>query len=150
MKEEKQSSSTPAAILSSINKNNVRFVDLQFTDLAGRLQHVTIPSRELSEHSFSVGVPKLDGSSIRGFVEIHESDLLLVPDPTTYAVLPWYSEEIKTARLLCDVYRGFGAGRLLWDPRAIAQKAEAELNKLGYTTSYWGPEVEFFVFDRVV
>jgi len=140
---------TPEYVLSAIKESKVRFVDLQFTDLVGRLQHVTISARELDEDSFKVGVPKLDGSSIRGFVEIHESDLLLAPDPTTYALLPWYSEEIKTARLICDVYRGFGAGRLDWDPRAIAQRAEAELVKLGYTTSYWGPEVEFFVFDKV-
>jgi len=149
--EEKRSQSlTPEDVISSIKESKVRFVDLQFTDLAGRLQHVTIPARMLDVDSFKVGVPKLDGSSIRGFVEIHESDLLLVPDPTTYALLPWYGEDIKTARLVCDVYRGFGAGRLLWDPRAIAQRAEAELVKLGYTTSYWGPEVEFFVFDKVV
>ncbi|MEM3073351.1 MAG: glutamine synthetase, partial [Nitrososphaerales archaeon] len=113
MKSKPPNSLTPADILSLIKEDNIRFIDLQFTDLPGKLQHVTIPSRELNEDSFSAGVPKLDGSSIRGFVEIHESDLLLVPDPTTYAVLPWYSEEIKTARLLCDVHRGFGTGRLL-------------------------------------
>lgn len=150
MKDEKRSTLTPSDIISLIEKDKVRFIDLQFTDLSGRLQHVTIPSRTLDEDSFNTGVPKLDGSSIRGFAEIYESDLLLVPDPTTYAILPWYGEEIKTARLLCDVYRGFGGGQLSWNPRAIAKKAEEELTKMGYTTSYWGPEVEFFVFDKVV
>ena len=149
MAEERLGAPTPTDVLSAIEKSKIRFIDLQFTDLTGRLQHVTIPASNLNEDSFRSGVPKLDGSSIRGFVEIHESDLLLVPDPATYALLPWYGEEIKTARLICDVYRGFSAGRLLWDPRAIAQRAEDELGKLGYTTSYWGPEVEFFVFDKV-
>jgi glutamine synthetase len=141
---------TPEDVISSIKESRVRFVDLQFTDLTGRLRHVTIPAQKLDEDSFKVGIPKLDGSSIRGFVEINESDLLLIPDPTTYALLPWYGENTKTARLICDIYCGFGAGRLLWDPRAIAQKAEDELVKQGYTTSYWGPEVEFFVFDKAV
>ncbi|GBC71581.1 Glutamine synthetase 1 [Candidatus Calditenuaceae archaeon HR02] len=75
-------------VLESV-ENGIKYIDLQFTDVPGRLQHVTIPAKFLDEDSFSSGVPKLDGSSIRGFVDIHESDLVLYPDPSTYAIIPW-------------------------------------------------------------
>ena len=94
------------------------------------------------------GLPKLDGSSIVGFTTIDDSDLILKPDPNTYAIIPWLTEN-KTARLLCDVYWGMGRGRLDRDPRGIAQKAEEHLKTQGFDYSAWGPEVEFFVFDKI-
>ncbi len=130
-----------------IKKQGVRFVDLQFTDVPGRLRHVTIPSEMMNEEMFRDGVAKLDGSSVRGFVEIHESDMLLVPDPSTYGVIPWIEDSVKTARLICDVRAGYGAGRFSRDPRFAAQKAEERIRTAGFTSSLWGPEVEFFVFD---
>jgi len=136
-------------VLDLLEKDKIKFVDLQFTDLNGRLQHVTVPKRIVDEEFFEVGAPKLDGSSIRGFVEIYESDMVLKPDPNTYAIIPWSSEQHRTARFICGVYWGFGRGRLDRDPRYIAQKAEEHLKDEGFTTSYWGPEVEFFVFDKV-
>ncbi|MBI2935029.1 MAG: type I glutamate--ammonia ligase [Chloroflexi bacterium] len=136
-------------VLEKIKKENVKFIDLQFTDLPGRLQHVTIPSEQLDEGSFEEGVPKLDGSSIRGFVDIQESDMMLRPDPATFAVIPWTPEHLKTARMLCDVWWGFGGDRFSRDPRAIAQRAEKAVKDMGYDLSYWGPELEFFVFDSV-
>lgn len=132
-----------------IQKERIHFVDLHFTDLPGRLQHTTLPADQFQHEAFRDGVPKLDGSSIRGFVGIEESDLLLKPDPSTYAVIPWIGEDIKTARLICDVYWGFGQGRLPFDPRGIAQKAEQLVRDAGYGYSLWGPEIEFFVFDKV-
>ena len=136
-------------VLKLVKSEKVKFIDLQFTDVPGKLQHTTILSDFLDEETFSEGVPKLDGSSIKGFAEIHESDMVLKPDPSTFTVIPWMPENLKTARMICDVYRGFGMGRLEHDPRGVAQRAEEALRKAGYQVSYWGPEVEFFVFDRV-
>lgn len=140
---------TTADVLTKIQEEKIRYVDLQFTDVPGRLQHVTVPVESLDEDAFKDGVPKLDGSSIRGFTDIHESDMILVPDPVTYGTLPWSSDALKTGRMICDVSWGFGMGRFFRDPRWIAQRAEQEANKLGYDTTYWGPEIEFFVFDKV-
>jgi glutamine synthetase len=130
-----------------IHKEGVKFVDLQFTDVPGRLRHVGIPSEMMKEEIFSEGAAKLDGSSVKGFVEINESDMMLVPDPSTLGVIPWVDEGIKTARLICDVRSGYGAGRFSRDPRGVAQKAEQAIRQAGFTDSLWGPEVEFFVFD---
>ncbi|MDA4124199.1 MAG: type I glutamate--ammonia ligase [Thaumarchaeota archaeon] len=134
-------------VLDQVQGQSVKFVDLQFTDVPGRLRHVTLPSEMMSEQMFSDGVAKLDGSSVRGFVDIHESDMLLVPDPSTFGVVPWIEDSVKTARLICDVRSGYGAGRFSRDPRHVAQNAEAKIREAGFTDSLWGPEVEFFVFD---
>jgi len=140
---------SPKEVMDIIQKEKVKFVDLQFTDLPGRLQHITLPAHQIDEDIFENGVPKLDGSSIRGFVEIQESDMVLKPDPSTFAILPWIPENMKTARMICDVYWGYGLGRFQRDPRAIAQRAEQYLKDNGFELSYWGPELEFFVFDKV-
>lgn len=132
-------------LIKMIKEKGARFVDLQFTDVRGRLQHVTVSSRILDADLIENGVPKLDGSSIRGFALIHESDLVLKPDPSTFALIPWFE---GSGRFLCDVYWGKGRGRFGKDPRWIAQRAEAYSKELGYE-SFWGPEVEFFVFDDV-
>ena len=134
-------------VLDLLKKGNVKFVDLQFTDVPGRLRHVSLPTEMMSEEMFSEGVAKLDGSSVKGFVEINESDMLLVPDAATYGVVPWIEDSVKTARLICDVRAGYGAGRFSRDPRHVAQTAEGKIREAGFTDSLWGPEVEFFVFD---
>jgi len=140
---------SPADVIDLVEKDGAKFVDLQFTDVPGRLRHVSIPSEMMNEKMFSDGVAKLDGSSVRGFVEIHESDMLLVPDASTYGLVPWIEDSVKTARLICDVRAGYGAGRFSRDPRHVAQTAEAKIREAGFTESLWGPEVEFFVFDNV-
>ncbi len=132
-----------------IKEENIRFLDLQFTSLFGRFHHITIPHTNLDIESLSNGFPKLDGSSIKGFSEIHESDLVLKPDPNTLAIVPWYDGENKTARMICDVYWNLNGDRLSRDPRYIASKAEKALREQGFKKSYWGPEVEFFVFNKV-
>jgi glutamine synthetase len=106
-----------------------------------------MPSEMLTDNMFREGVAKLDGSSVKGFVEIQESDMVLVPDASTLGVVPWAEENLKTARLICDVWAGNGAGRFSRDPRGVAQKAEERIRLEGYTDSLWGPEVEFFVFE---
>jgi glutamine synthetase len=136
-------------VLERIEKDAVKFVDLQFTDVPGRLRHVTLPSEMMEEEMFTEGVAKLDGSSVKGFVEINESDMLLVPDASTFGVIPWIEDSVKSARLICDVRSGYGAGRFSRDPRHVAQVAEEKIREAGFTDSLWGPEIEFFVFDSV-
>jgi glutamine synthetase len=140
---------TKDEVLEAIQRQGVKFVDLQLTDVPGKLHHITISTKYVDDNTFTEGVAKLDGSSIRGFAEIHESDMLLRPDPATFAIIPWSLEGKKTARMICDVYKGFGGGRFSRDPRYAAQRAEEYLRTLGYDVSYWGPEMEFFVFDKV-
>ena len=129
-------------VFARIKHENIRFIDLQFTSLPGRFHHTTISADQMED-----GLPKLDGSSIVGFTSIDDSDLILKPDPNTFAILPWMKDK-KTARLLCDVYWGGGRGRLETDPRGICQKAEKFAKGQGFDT-FWGPEVEFFVFDKI-
>ncbi|MEM2211492.1 MAG: type I glutamate--ammonia ligase [Nitrososphaerales archaeon] len=136
-------------VIDIIKRENIKFIDLQFTDLLGRFHHVTIPSSTIDIETFKSGMPKLDGSAVKGFTEIYESDMVLIPDPTTFAIIPWSSESLKVARFICNVYWGSDRGRFSRDPRFIAQKAEQMIYELGYDNSYWGPEIEFFVFDRV-
>ncbi|HSB50641.1 MAG TPA: type I glutamate--ammonia ligase [Nitrosopumilaceae archaeon] len=139
---------SPDEVFSKIQHEGIKFIDLQFSSLTGRFHHTTISADTFSPEQMRDGLPKLDGSSIVGFTNIDDSDLVLKPDPNTYAVIPWMTEG-KTARLLCDVYWGMGRGRLERDPRGIAQKAEEYLKNQGYDNSFWGPEVEFFVFDKI-
>ncbi|MGQ9683111.1 MAG: type I glutamate--ammonia ligase [Anaerolineae bacterium] len=125
----------------------VQMVDLRFTDLPGIWQHFTIPVRELSEQLFAEGIG-FDGSSIRGFKEIHESDMILMPDPSTAFIDPIF--QVPTLVLTCDVYDPVTRQPYSRDPRYVAQKAEAFLKQTAIAdTSYWGPEAEFFVFSGV-
>jgi len=141
---------TTEDVMDRIRNDNIKFIDLQFTSLFGRFHHITIPSNMFKKGDFESGLPKIDGSSIRGFTEIHESDLIVRPDPSTYATIPWISE-YPTARLICDILSG-GSKRNQFprDPRGIAKKAEQQILDNGYELSYWGPEIEFFVFDKLM
>ena len=139
---------SPEEVFAKINQDEIRFIDLQFTGLTGRFHHTTISANTFTQDQMADGLPKLDGSSIVGFASIEDSDLILKPDPSTYSLIPWASDK-KTARLLCDVYWGGGRGRLEFDPRGISQNAEKFLETQGFDYSLWGPEVEFFVFDKI-
>jgi len=139
---------SPEEVFAKINQDEVLFIDLQFTGLTGRFHHTTISANTFTQDQMADGLPKLDGSSIVGFASIEDSDLILKPDPSTYSLIPWASDK-KTARLLCDVYWGGGRGRLEFDPRGISQNAEKFLETQGFDYSLWGPEVEFFVFDKI-
>ena len=139
---------SPEEVFAKINQDEVLFIDLQFTGLTGRFHHTTISANTFTQDQMADGLPKLDGSSIVGFASIEDSDLILKPDPSTYSLIPWSSDK-KTARLLCDVYWGGGRGRLEFDPRGISQNAETFLESQGFDYSLWGPEVEFFVFDKI-
>jgi glutamine synthetase len=125
----------------------VKIVDLRFVDLPGMWQHFSIPVEDLGEDLFQEGIG-FDGSSIRGFQQINESDMLLFPDPETAYVDPVL--EIPTLSVICDVKDPVTGKPYSRDPRYIVQKAEAYLKSSGIADiSYWGPELEFYIFDDV-
>jgi glutamine synthetase len=126
-------------------ERNCLFVDLKFIDLPGIWQHYTLPIAELNMSLFEEG-NGFDGSSIRGFRPIHESDMLLIPDPETAIVDPVL--EPATLSLVCDVRDPVTGEDYTRDPRHVAKMAEAYLKSTGIAdTSYWGPELEFFIFN---
>ena len=136
-----------ADVLKLIKDNEVKFVDLRFTDTRGKEQHVSVPSHVVSDSWFENG-HAFDGSSIAGWKGIQASDMLLMPDPETVRLDPFMDE--STLIVTCDVVEpadGKGYDR---DPRSIAKRAEAYLKSTGIgDTAYFGPEPEFFVFDSV-
>lgn len=128
-----------------MEKDGVKFVNLQFTDLFGMVKSITIPARHL-DNALEHGA-WFDGSSVEGFARIHESDMYLKPDPSTYAVIPWLdSEKGHTARFICDVYNPDGKP-FPGDPRYILKKTMEEANSLGFEYKT-GPEMEFFLFRK--
>src|SRR3989339_478905 len=136
---------TKEEILSLCEKERVKFVDLQFTDLLGQLKAVTIPVEKLEEGID--GNVWFDGSSIEGFARIFESDMYLKLDLSTFALLPWTKEGINvTARLFCDVYRPNGEPYES-DPRYILKQQIARAESLGYKY-FCGPELEFFLLKK--
>jgi glutamine synthetase len=134
-------------VLDLIKQKNIQVVDVKFTDLPGTWQHFSIPASTLDEDMIAEGLG-FDGSSIRGFQAINESDMLLMPDVSTAFVDPVLS--VPTLSITCDVYDPITREPYSRDPRFIAFKAEEYLKSTGIaTTSYWGPEAEFFIFDSV-
>jgi hypothetical protein len=122
-------------------------VDLKFMDFVGLWQHFTIPLAELKEEIFEEGLG-FDGSSIRGWAEIHASDMLVMPDPTTAVMDPFMKD--PTLSLICNISDPITKEAYGRDPRNIAIKAERYLKSTGIAdTAYFGPEAEFFVFDEV-
>jgi glutamine synthetase len=125
----------------------VEMVDLRFTDLLGMWHHFTVPARELTQEIFEEGIG-FDGSSIRAFQEIHESDMILIPDASTAFRDQIF--EVPTLVLICDIYDPVTLQPYTRDARYVARKAEAYLKQTGVAdVSYWGPEAEFFLFDSV-
>ena len=134
-------------VLDLAKEHNIKMVDLRFTDLPGTWQHFSMPIRELTADLFEEGIG-FDGSSIRGFQEIHESDMILIPDPTTAFVDPIF--EVPTLVVICDVFDPLTRQPYSRDPRYVAKKAEEYLKKTGIADiSYFGPEAEFFLFNDV-
>lgn len=139
---------TAEDVIRLVREAGVRMVDVKFVDVPGTWQHFSIPARLVDEELFREGVG-FDGSSIRGFQQINESDMLLLPDPTTAFLDPFTS--VSTLSLICDVAQpGSSFAPYSRDPRYVARKAEAYLKATGIAdTAYFGPEAEFFVFDSV-
>ncbi len=133
--------------LSFAKANKVEIVDLKFCDLPGLWQHFSIPVKAFTEDLFEEGIG-FDGSSIRGFQKIQESDMLLVLDPQATFVDPF--TELPTLSVVCNVKDPITDQPYTRDPRFVAQKAEQYLKSTRIAdTSYWGPEIEFYIFDNV-
>ncbi len=134
-------------VLKFIKDQDVKFLDIRFTDLPGVQQHFNIPASTVDEEFFSVG-QLFDGSSIRGFANIHESDMQLIPDVTTAYVDPFRVE--KTLIMLFDIYNPRNGEIYHRDPRQVAKKAEKYLASTGIAdTAFFAPEAEFYIFDDV-
>jgi glutamine synthetase len=134
---------SPDDVVSNISQYGVKWLDLQFTDLVGVLRHVTVSVKLLTPNVFSEGLGKLDGSSVRGFSTIEESDLVLKPIPTTFALMPWSS---GIARMLCSVWKS--GERLVRDPRYVSERVDEYFMSSGLRP-YVSAELEYFIFDKV-
>jgi glutamine synthetase len=134
---------TPQEILKLVEEQQVEFISLQFTDIVGMVKNVTIPIVQLSD-CLDHGV-WFDGSSIEGFARIAESDMFLVPDLDSFAIVPWdRGEGFTTARLICDVFTPDGKP-FAGDPRNVLKSALADAERMGFVYNV-GPELEFFLF----
>src|SRR3712207_2980688 len=134
---------TPDEVRSFVDDRDIRFVRLWFTDILGQLKSFSVNAEEL-EDAFEGGMG-FDGSSITGFNAIEESDMIAMPDPTTFAVLPWRPEERGVGRMFCDIvtperapYEG--------DPRHVLRRALERAAAMGFETFNVGPELEYFYF----
>lgn len=139
--------STPKEAIAYAKEMKCKMVDFKFLDFVGSWQHFSVPLGELDENSFEGGFG-FDGSSIRGWQPINASDMLIIPDPTTAVVEPFFAT--KTLSLICNIVEPITKEGYSRDPRNIAQKAEAYLKSTGIgDAAYFGPEAEFFIFDDV-
>ena len=137
----------PDEVLRFISEEDVKFVDVRFCDLPGVMQHFTVPAASFDQDAFTEGLA-FDGSSVRGFQSIHESDMLLLPDPYTARIDPFRAE--KTLILNFFVHDPFTLEPYSRDPRNIARKAEQYLAESGIAdTAFFGAEAEFYIFDSV-
>jgi len=139
--------STPKDVVKLVKDNDIKMIDFKFVDLPGIWQHYSIPAHRLEESLFEQGIG-FDGSSIRGFAQIQESDMLVFPDPETAFIDPLL--DVPTLSLTCTVRDPLTLEPFTRDPRYIAQKAEKYLVSSGIgDISYWGPEAEFYIFDDI-
>ncbi len=137
----------PKEVLQFAERNKVKMVDIRFCDLPGLWHHISFPIQVLEESSFEDGFG-IDGSSIRGWAAIHESDMLLVPDPTTTFLDPF--RDVTTLCMIGDILDPITKQQYPRDPRYIAKKAEAYLGFTGIAdVAYFGAEPEFFIFDNI-
>ena len=138
---------SPKDVLAMIRENEVKMVDLKFVDMPGTWQHFTIPAAMFDEDIFTEGVA-FDGSSVRGFQKINESDMMLALDPDTAILDPF--TEVATVSIIADVFDPITKAKYSRDPRNIAKKAEAYMQSTGIAdTAYFGPEAEFYIFNDV-
>ena len=138
---------TSADVMAAIKEHGIEMVDVRLTDVPGTWQHISYPTQVFGQDQIDEGLG-FDGSSVRGFRTIESSDMLLMPDPTTAFIDPFY--EHKTLVMIADVTDPVTGEFYDRDPRGIAKKAEAYLQQTGIgDTAYFGPEAEFFVFDNV-
>jgi glutamine synthetase len=145
--EKRNMANTPADVMKQAKEAGVKIFDFRFVDLLGTWQHTSKSIADVDEDIFTDGVG-FDGSSIRGFQAINESDMLMMPDPATARLDPYTA--VPTMYVLCDIYEPISGARYSKDARGVAQRAEGYLKSSGVgDTIYMGPEPEFFVFDNV-
>ena len=138
---------TPKDILELMDKEKIEVVDLRFMDFPGLWQHFSVPPREIEEDTFEAGLG-FDGSSIRGWQAINESDMLVKPVPATAFIDPFFTA--KTLVMICNICDPVTGEDYSRDPRNIARKAANYLKATGIADiSYFGPEAEFFIFDDI-
>ncbi|MGQ9750140.1 type I glutamate--ammonia ligase [Desulfosoma sp.] len=138
---------TPQDVMAFAKEHNAQMVDLRFLDFPGIWQHFTVPISEFDESSFEDGLG-FDASSIRGWQPINASDMLVIPDPETAVMDPFF--QVPTLTLICNIVDPVTKERYTRDPRYIAHKAESYLRFTGIgDTAYFGPEAEFFIFDDI-
>ena len=134
-------------VLKQMKDDDVKYVDLRFTDPRGKLQHLTMDAEQMDEASFADGI-MFDGSSIAGWKDISQSDMALIPQPETATLDPFFAQ--TTLAIICDIVEPTTGELYERDPRGTAKKAEAYLSQTGIgDTAYFGPEAEFFIFDDV-
>ena len=134
-------------VLKMIEEHEVKYVDFRFCDTRGKEQHVTFPAHSISEDTFEDG-NMFDGSSVAGWKGINESDMILMPDPSTAVLDPFFDD--ITLILRCDIIEPNDMQGYERDPRSIARRAEAYMQSTGIAdTAFFGPENEFFIFDDV-
>lgn len=131
-------------ILERVKQEEIKFVSLQFTDVTGAVKSLDIPAGRLAD-ALSEGI-WFDGSSVEGFARIQESDMRLIPDASTYAVLPWSPPNLRRARMFCDIFLPDGEP-FLGDPRGTLKRVLERVKARGWTYNV-GPEPEFFLFKR--
>lgn len=140
-------------VLNVVEEERITFIDFWFVDIFGELHRVGMPSYAIDETSFQHGLEKLDASSIVGFKQVNNSDMILKPDPSTFRILPpdYDVGDRKNARMICDLYESNVSTKSRYnrDSRGIVQKAAEKLPEVGITKTNWGPELEFFVFDAI-
>ena len=135
------------SVTKKIKDDDIKFVDLRFTDPRGKMQHVTMDSKLMDEEAFAEGI-MFDGSSIAGWKVINELDMKLMPDPASAVIDPFFAQ--STLAVFCDVLEPLTNEPYERDPRSIAAKAQAYMRQTGVgDTATFGPEAEFFVFDDV-
>src|SRR4051812_48785910 len=137
----------PDHVLGWAREAGIRQLDVKFVDLVGGWQHFSIPLHKVTDDAVTEGFG-FDGSSIRGFQKIHESDMVLLPDLRTAFVDPF--NDTPTLSVVCTVHQPVTLEPYAKDPRQVALRAEEYLRRTGIaTTSFWGPEVEFYVFNSL-
>jgi glutamine synthetase len=134
-------------VVQRIKDEEIRFLDLKFVDLFGTLQHLTVPAEVVDEGSFQKGF-SFDGSSVKGFQKINESDMLLIPDPNSVFRDPFFDDPALS--VFCDITDPVSMKPYSRDPRGIARRAERLVRSIGLADDvFFGPELEFFIFDEV-
>ena len=143
----KQLKPSVRSVLQKIKDDKIQFLDLKFVDLFGTLQHLTLAADLVDASDFARGF-SFDGSSVRGFQQINESDMILRPDASSVFVDPFFEE--ATLSVFCDIIDPNGFKSYGRDPRGVARRAEQLIRSEGIAdTAFFGPEIEFFIFDDV-